>query len=204
MVQEIMQEVHDFAEVRMDNGSTLIRDNRVVLGYHGTSIDRANSIVASGCFTPSKNDYDWLGHGIYFWEHAPLRAWQWARNKHRERAAVVEATIALGLCLDFSDVRYTSVLKLAYDSLREAYIKTGKELPVNKNKARCLDCFVINYLTTYILPECETVRAPFLEGAPIYEGAMLMAQSHIQLVVRTPLSILSGPRLTSTEVAHGT
>ena len=23
---------------------------------------------------PSENDYDWLGRGIYFWEHGPQRA----------------------------------------------------------------------------------------------------------------------------------
>jgi len=180
-----------------------VRDDRIVVGYHGTSAERAEAVLASGSFVPSKNDYDWLGHGIYFWEHAPLRAWQWAKQKYRGEAAVLEASVALGFCLDLTDVRYTSTLKLAYQGLREAHIKAERLLPSNRNKARFLDCLVINYLTTYLWPECETVRAPFLEGEPVYEGATLYTQSHIQLVVRTSSCIVSTPKLTSEGVARG-
>jgi hypothetical protein len=185
---------------KVDNFTIMFRDERVVVAFHGTSDDRAAEIIASGSFIPSKNDYDWLGHGVYFWEYAPLRAWQWARQKHREHAAVVEAQIALGFCLDLSDIRYTAALRLAYDSLREAFIRIGRPLPVNRNKARLLDCLVINYLATYILPECSTVRGPFLEGDPVYDGSMLLTQSHVQLVVRHQHCIVSGPKLLKPEV----
>jgi hypothetical protein len=158
-------------------------------------VERAEIILSSGRFIPSQNDYDWLGHGVYFWEHAPLRARQWAIQKYRDRGVVVEATIELGVCLDLSDVRYTTTLKRAYEGLRDAYAATSRPLPVNKNKARCLDCLVINYLTGQILRECDTVRAPFLEGEPIYEGSMLRSQSHIQLVVRNHACIKGSPRL---------
>lgn len=167
----------------------MLKDARVVTGYHGTRGDRAHDIVATGRFQPSRNDYDWLGHGIYFWEFAPLRAWQWARKKYGADAAVVEAQVELGYCLDLSDIRFTESLKTAYDGLREAYARLGRALPLNKGGARCLDCLVINYLCGVILPECESVRAPFLEGDPIYSGSALLTQSHIQLVVRNETSI---------------
>lgn len=181
----------------------MTRDDRIVVGYHGTSDDRAARILSTGRFTPSRNDYDWLGHGIYFWEHAPLRAWQWARQKYRDRATVIEAQISLRHCVDLADVRYTMVLRSAYHSLREAFAKERKTLPLNRNKARCLDCLVINYLTSYVLPECQTVRAPFLEGDPIYEGSNLFTQSHIQLVVRDDQCIESKPRRVAQEVLDG-
>ena len=181
----------------------MFRDPRVVVGFHGTSDERAETILRDGEFIPSKNDYDWIGHGIYFWEYAPLRAWQWARNKYRDRAAVIEATIEPGACLDLTDIRYTSALRLSYQNLREAFLKSDKSLPVNRNKARFLDCLVINYFGTYIVPECETVRAPFLEGDPIYDGSMLLAQSHIQLVVRSSVSILSKPKRINEEILNG-
>jgi hypothetical protein len=183
---------------------TMQRDSRTVIGYHGTSKTKAETILRSGKFIPSANDYDWLGHGIYFWEHAPVRAWQWAKQKHWTEAAVVSATIELNLCLDLTDIRYTSALKKAYQSLQEAYILTGKVLPANRNKARCLDCLVINYLTSFVLPECDTVRAPFLEGEPIFEGSMLLTQSHIQVVVRNPRCILSDIRVIPQEVIDET
>ena len=178
----------------------MVRDERTVVAFHGSSTDRAARIVASGRFMPSKNDYDWLGHGVYFWEHAPLRAWQWAKQKYREKASVVEARITLGRCLDFTDTKYTTAVKLAHDSLREAFLKNGSTMPTNRNKARCLDCLVINYVSEYILPECDTIRAPFLEGEPIYEGSMLLTQSHIQLVVRNQDCIMGGLRLFMPEV----
>src|SRR5579863_9508112 len=59
----------------------LAESERLVVGYHGTSATHAEVIVREGLFQPSENDYDWLGHGIYFWEEAPCRAWRWARRK---------------------------------------------------------------------------------------------------------------------------
>src|SRR5262249_2886859 len=52
---------------------------------------------------PSINDWDGLGHGIYFWEHAPERALRWARERYRgrrQRPAVVGAHLQLGRCFD--------------------------------------------------------------------------------------------------------
>ena len=167
----------------------MFKDARVVVGYHGTRFESAEEITTTGRFSPSTNDFDWLGHGVYFWEYAPLRAWQWAREKYGTDAAVVEARIELGYCLDLTDIRYTDSLRTAYDGLREAYIRTGAVLPVNKKKAHRLDCLVINYLCGFILDTCETVRGPFLEGDPIYDGSALLSQSHVQLVVRNSACI---------------
>jgi hypothetical protein len=160
-------------------------------------VERAERILSSGRFAPSKNDYDWLGHGIYFWEYAPGRAWQWATEKYGADGAVVEATVELGYCLDLTDIVHTSAVRLAYERLREAFIAAGKPLPANRGKARYLDCLVINYLATYVLPECDTVRAPFLEGEPIYQGSMLLTQSHVQLVVRNHACIRADLKLVS-------
>jgi len=167
----------------------LLSDARVVVGYHGTRLDRATEIIDTERFNPSKNDYDWLGHGIYFWEYAPLRAWQWAKEKNGADAAVIEAQIELGYCLDLTDIRFTENVRAAYWGLREAYARAGEVLPINRGKLRYLDCFVINYLCGFIIPHCDTVRAPFLEGNPIYDGSALLTQSHVQLVVRNDACI---------------
>lgn len=128
-----------------------------------------------------------------------MRAWQWARTKYGTDAAVIEAQVQLGYCLDLTDVGYTEALRSAHNGLREAYARSGKVLPVNKRKANCLDCLVINYLCGAILPECETVRAPFLEGYPVYDGSALLTQSHVQLVVRNSACIQPSLRSLSEE-----
>ena len=65
------------------------------LGYHGC--DRAiGEAVLSGRvdLKPSENAYDWLGNGIYFWEHNPTRAIEWAKllqaNPRQSRPPVKE------------------------------------------------------------------------------------------------------------------
>jgi hypothetical protein len=41
-----------------------------VLGYHGCDKSVANKVFGGkSLLVASANDDDWLGHGIYFWEH---------------------------------------------------------------------------------------------------------------------------------------
>jgi hypothetical protein len=49
--------------------------HRTVVGYHGTGRTATLRIVnrVDG-FRWSRRDFDWLGHGIYFWEYAPEQA----------------------------------------------------------------------------------------------------------------------------------
>ena len=52
-----------------------------VYGYHGCCKSVADSILSGlDVLLSSDNDYDWLGTGIYFWEEAPARAYEWAKN----------------------------------------------------------------------------------------------------------------------------
>ena len=203
MIGVVLFSTH-FRDTEDEDQTTLIRDERIVVGYHGTSADRAESVLSSGGFVPSRNDYDWLGHGIYFWEHAPLRAWQWATRKYGKDAAVLECNIVLGYCLDLSDIRYTSALRLAYDSLREAYIKTSTTLPSNRNKARTLDCLVINYFTTVFSSGMRNCQGTISRRRAHLRGRDAAISSHIQLVVRQEHCLLTAPRLTGKEVINGT
>ena len=77
-----------------------------VLGFHGCDESVGERILAGHEYlAPSTNDYDWLGHGIYFWENNPERALQWAKflarhsPKSRNRIAkpfIIGAIIDLG------------------------------------------------------------------------------------------------------------
>ena len=57
------------------------RRARYALGYHGTSnIGARTMCYGKPHFQFSTNTYDWLGSGVYFFQDAPHRAWDWARN----------------------------------------------------------------------------------------------------------------------------
>jgi len=102
----------------------------VVTGYHGTSADRGALILSMGRFLVSENDWDWLGHGVYFWE-GEVRAHEWATQRFGKEAAVIQAKINLGLCLDLCDSGYWDIVRGAYERLKDSFEKQGKPLPEN-------------------------------------------------------------------------
>jgi hypothetical protein len=173
------------------------RFTRIVLGYHGCEPAFADALlhgeVPVEAWEPSQNPYDWLGHGIYFWEFAPERAKAWG-----DKGGVVGAVIQLGTCLDFTDVGHTALLAAIHANLGKRYRRRGKPLPRNKGKRRDLDCLVINTLVTRMAKKegirFQTVRCPFLEGEPAYPGSGIYRESHIQIAVRDKGCILGGFR----------
>ncbi|MFW5451799.1 MAG: hypothetical protein ACKE9I_09380 [Methylophagaceae bacterium] len=123
----------------------------IVVGFHGCDQSIFDLVVREGkALTNSENDYDWLGHGIYFWEGSHKRALDWAKNnKGIKDPAVVGAFIKLGNCIDLLDSEYTEQVKSTYEILRLEFDTLGKELPKNKafkdkiSFVRQLDCQVI-------------------------------------------------------------
>jgi hypothetical protein len=142
----------------------------------------------------SKRRWEWLGGAIYFWEHAPDRAWRWAEERLRgtkEEPAVVGAIVMLGEgnVLDLTDVRFGRALRETHRTLEEMYKSASKPLPENKGNLRDLDCLVINTLCEANPGLYSVVRAAFEEGEPIFSGSKLREETHIQLAVRDAKAI---------------
>lgn len=176
---------------------------RIVVGYHGCntseSVEFSKSLFAGTAqiseWQLSTNSYDWLGNGIYFWEHGPERAHEWAG----ENGSVIGAIIQLGRCFDLTDIRYTRLLPATYESVVELYEDKGWALPTNgrDQKNRQLDCLVINQIMDDMdndmdvaAPRFQTVRSAFEEGDAAFPGSQLKTQTHIQIAVRDPSCIL--------------
>jgi hypothetical protein len=180
-----------------------------VLGYHGC--DRAiGEKVLKGRehLKASENDYDWLGTGIYFWANSARRALDWAifaRENPRfvrtkiEEPYVVGAIIDLGFCLDLLEAESIAIVAEGYKGLCEGAETAGLVLPSNKRVGgawaiRRLDCAVINYVheTRKLQDEREfdSVRAPFIEGAPLYKNAGFYERTRVQICVRRPEQII--------------
>lgn len=49
----------------------------LILGFHGCDQTVRDEIVSmeGGMLLPSSNNYDWLGHGVYFWETIVKEHW---------------------------------------------------------------------------------------------------------------------------------
>jgi hypothetical protein len=170
----------------------------------------------------SDNEHDWLGAGAYFWENSPTRALQWAefiqahptwfRSRIKE-PFVLGAIINLGHCLDLTEARSLRIVKAAFEEMTVVFSAAGVDIPKNEKGfsrdedliKRKRDCAVINYL--HVAREArfvhadgnapqhrpyDTVRGAFFEGKALYDGAGIMAQTHIQLAVRDPKKSIRG------------
>jgi hypothetical protein len=180
--------------------------HNLIIGFHGCDESVRDKIVrGEERQRISTNDYDWLGHGMYFWEYNYTRALEYAKLIHKypkrsnaiiKKPSVLGAIIDLGECLDLLDTAYLNLVKESYFLLKESAQKAGFELPKNmpiENEndllIRKLDCAVIESVHYYSKEKgkvFDSVRSVFFEGDCLYENAGFKEKNHIQICVRNP------------------
>ena len=179
----------------------------LILAFHGCDESTVDDIISGkSSLNQSINKYDWLGHGIYFWDNSPVRALEYAtflkKNPGRARKpiknpAVIGAVINLGRCLDLLDFENLELVKLGYKLLEISHKASGFKMPANKSTGagnelllRELDCAVIEMLHQVRknegLPMFDSVRGVFWEGEPLYPNAGFREKDHIQICIRNP------------------
>ena len=181
-----------------------------VLGFHGCDRSVAEAVLSGEHhhLPQSTNDYDWLGHGIYFWEQNPARALEYAnelKNNPRRTSkgkkpitepAVVGAIIDLGKCLNLVEAKSIEIVKATYQRLEDISKAGEVPLPVNIKDPgsgellrRNLDCAVIQATHHFMKlqdKECHSVRGIFVEGMPLYPNAGFHEKNHAQICVCNP------------------
>lgn len=187
----------------------LLNYQRTVFAFHGCDRRIRDAVLLGKMkLLASLNTYDWLGTGIYFWEHGPRRALEWATQQSKRKGtkikepAVLGAVIQLGNCFHLLDVRFTEFLSDSAAELSRGLAAQGHALPANQSVGqtdfdwlrRDRDCFVINNALPIIEQRIsiafDSVRGVFQEGAPAFDGAGIKLKSHIQVAVRDPRAII--------------
>jgi hypothetical protein len=179
----------------------------LLIGFHGCDKSLRDRVITTNTIlNHSKNLYDWLGNGIYFWENNQQRALDFAKElKENSRAntplikipSVIGAVIDMGYCLDLLDKEYINLVKESHDTLLESCKTLGLDMPTNKALKdsqdlllRNLDCAVIENLhlqrAENKLRQFDSVRGVFIEGKPLYDNAGFHEKSHIQICIRNP------------------
>ncbi len=115
--------------------------HNLTLGFHGCDKKVRDQIISGiDSQRKSNNNWDWLGHGMYFWEYNPLRALEYAQlikeNPYRSKSkietpAVLGAIIDLGHCLDLLDSSFLKMVKQAYEEFKKSIESAGFEMPRN-------------------------------------------------------------------------
>ncbi|UXX80958.1 hypothetical protein N7E81_07585 [Reichenbachiella carrageenanivorans] len=175
-----------------------------VLGFHGCDKDVALKILnGKQTLNPSTNSWDWLGEGMYFWEHDAFMALSYAQDVATDAQFakgkiktpfVIGAIIDLKSCWNLPTSGGVKLLKKGYKGLKKTTQLAGLEMPKNKNyAARFLDRAVIEYIhginEENNFNKFDTVRGAFEEGDPVYDGTTITQKNHIQICVRNPKCI---------------
>ena len=178
----------------------------LVFGFHGCDGDVAEEIISKEGITlrPSENKYDWLGHGVYFWENNPKRAEDYASyiadnpdsGKGKiKKIGVIGAVIDLGYCLNLLESRSLKIVKQGYNILTAIHKQIGEPFPENPlldddPLHRKLDCAVIQTIHAFNEDqnqlEYDSVRGVFVEGDKLYPNSGFNERNHIQLCIRNP------------------
>lgn len=172
----------------------------LILGFHGTDESIVNDVLnGKGDLKERDNVYDWLGHGIYFWDNSPSRAMDWAidlskrKGSKIKKPAVIGAILDLGYCLDLLDYKNLEFIKSGYNMLESTLSASKTPMPQNKGgdadlTLRELDCAAIQSLHKSIRDnnekEFDSVRGVFWEGKRLYPNAGFREKNHIQICVR--------------------
>ena len=194
-----------------------IRPN-LVLGFHGCDAETCNSLLNNpNEIVYSEKPYDWLGHGMYFWENNYDRAMLWAEDKKSrseiKNPTVIGAILQLGYCLDLLDTSFINLLQAYFETMKSEYKVLNKEIPKNKDIShdkhkdkimRELDCTLIEFMHQTILETIleekraqgyselkifDSARGVFTEGGPAFPGAGIQEKNHIQICIRNANSI---------------
>ncbi len=174
-----------------------------VYGYHGTNTEVATTIIQQG-FNVSSNDYDWLGTGVYFFQDAPVRAWEWAKQQHPANPAVIRSTIRLEDCIDLLDISWFPLIRNVYNLFVEEYRQGNRPLPrqnPERSKAHRLDCACFNYIVEVLGQQGQiprAIRAVFVEGEPVYPNSAIFDRAHVQIAIRE-VSLIEESRLVRLE-----
>lgn len=150
--------------------------------------------------SPSVNDNEWLGDGVYFWENDYDHALQWAKEhvKAGETPDVIGAIINPGNCFDLTTTTWLRILEASVAPFLLQVKRDGRKLLPNVAKRHSYDCALMNYArekwALYASEknrEINTVRGAFYEGEQIGNSSF-GSLNHIQWAVVTPEKSILG------------
>lgn len=172
----------------------------LAIGFHSCDREVGLRVINGGDdLRPSKNVWDWLGPGVYFWEQNPSRALEYAKECAQglqtfagkiSTPFVIGAIIELRNCLNLLEPNSIKSFEAAHKRMLDIFLKSGFKVPVNKGADRQLDCSVFRCLHELNngtgATAIDTIRCPFHEGGELYPGANFSKRLHMEICVRNP------------------
>ncbi|NKF91929.1 hypothetical protein GO286_04229 [Ralstonia solanacearum] len=190
-------------------------DGHLLVAYHGCDITTRDDLVAGRLKTldQSKNRYDWLGPGTYFFEGDPVRALLFATasrdnpgKMYTKRPIASPAVVGAVLCvqrwLDMTSQSGIREFMQAAEPTIKGFHEDGTRIPTNAVAGpddqdvilRALDNAIISFIHGARKkdgkPDFQAVRGAFPQGQPLVDNSGFREHSHIQIAVRDPSCVL--------------
>jgi len=186
-------------------------EGRLLVAYHGCDITTRDDLVSGKLahLDHSKNPYDWLGPGAYFFEGDAERALMFANASHNNPTkmytarpigtpAVVGAVLSVQRWLDMTTQEGIHEFTLAYPALLSGLVATGSPVPKNTAASeddadvilRKLDNAVFTFIhdirenSSPPLPSFQAVRGAFYQGAEVAPKSGFRVGTHVQIALR--------------------
>ena len=183
----------------------IFRD-REVYGFHGNTRSRIERTIREN-FVREGQSGDWLGAGLYFWQDAPNRAWDWAKNIAR-RDSLAKPTeemeeyqvmvVRLQTNDHWIDLIEQSSWTTRFHRAANAMV-VGGWLPNQPNAIdpgnlqrpmlHKRDYAIIELAINLAFADhiaVDAVRCAFVEGTPVFENSAIFDKTHVQITVRNP------------------
>jgi hypothetical protein len=189
----------------------------IVIGYHGCDRQVRDSIVSRQTqhLNISKNPYDWLGSGAYFFEDDAYMAMDFAKTAHENPAkqytakpvntpAVLGAVIEMGNCWDLRKMQGCDKFEMVWHQMQAAFAQDNIPLPVNKpgssndgvvllrHRDRAVIDLGCRLAITAKEPAIDTVMSIFELGERLTENSGFRKKTHVQISVRNPEKSILG------------
>lgn len=157
---------------------------REFLGFHGTARDSALGIIECKRFEISRNDENWLGDGIYFWEDVCQNAEWWCRYRRIPVPAIIECRITVKEVFDLYDPN----VKRFLDSVLT--LLTKRNSGTKYSHVQIADGHAINYIFQNFW-RFEAVRCRFFYRKKYskYKKSRIIGEWRAILCVRNPGSV---------------
>lgn len=184
---------------------------QLVLAYHGCDITTRDDLVSGRLpyLEQSRNPYDWLGPGAYFFEGDAERAYMFASASHQHpekmytarpigTPAVVGAVLSVQHWLDMTTQAGLNEFGMAYPGLLVGLAATGSPVPQNSAAGeddadtilRKLDnaifAFIHDIRANTVPPSLpfQVVRGAFHQGVEIAPKSGFHKGTHVQIALR--------------------
>jgi hypothetical protein len=192
-----------------------VNNGHLLVAYHGCDISVRDALVTGELrhLDFSRNRYDWLGPGVYFFESDMHRAKRFAEASRDNpekmytarpivEAAVVGAVLSVHHCLDMTTQEGLLEFSQAYPLMIRSMTAGNVELPVNQPTGpddtdvllRQLDNAVFKFIHDVRLDhgaaDYQAVRGAFRQGEELAPNSGFHAQTHVQLALRDPACVL--------------